>query len=643
MSLLICDSESDGFKYEGTRIWIMCAYDMTTKIYHVSVDDSVKQITDVHRLLDQHFTKMKLNSEFRTYDNHEGLIQFMNKHTVCFHNYFQHDKPLIKKLYPSFSPSGEDDSFILSQLFNPDRGKHSLEAWGEKFGVYKVEQETWGKWDDNMVARIIEDVRINTRVWHKLMKEKEEWEFYHRSWDKAIKIEYGVADIQGRQELHGVLFDEEKAYALADEIYCEIQKLDEHLLKIIPPVVSQLPEVEYETKPFTKSGGLKTNVVKWFENENVWGQFRRVTFAPINLNSYDQIKDFLYTQGWVPTTWNYKTDKSGKRKVKDENGNYIPTTPKLTEDSYGSIKGDTGKLVAKRAVLLHRARMVFNVDKQGKFKGFLNIRRDDGRIEAGAITNSTNTGRMAHRNLVNVPKPKDKDLWPSNTQLRELFIVPEGRVMMGIDADALEARMEAHACLPYEGGEAYAFELLEGDVHAKNAIDFETDRDGAKAPKYALTYGCSPERLAETLGCSIQKATRLYNRFWDNNTALKGFKDAIASYWKRTGQSHIIGIDGRKIITRSEHSLVNAYFQSTGSIAVKVAALYLDKWVRAEGLDAQQIIIYHDEIEYEVSPEHAERLGELASKAFEEAGKFLGIRVPVTGSPSYGKNWMEVH
>jgi DNA polymerase-1 len=412
------------------------------------------------------------------------------------------------------------------------------------------------------------------------------------------------------------------------------------------------------------------------------GPFCKVEFQPTNLNSPEQMKAFLLTQGWKPTTF---TEKG---------------SPQLTEDSYDSIKGELGQLIAKRAVLKHRAQMIFNITKQGELKGFLNIMRSDGRVEAGAITNATNTGRMAHRGLVNVPKPKDKDLWPSNIQLRELFIVPDDKLMMGADADGLEARMEAHACKPYPGGEEYAEDLIEGDVHSSTAYKngdmseeeyaffyrhkveeipipdedkeeydrLEGVRDSWKSPRYGLSYGAQPFKVNIILGvehprgckkdidvknscdrCSRStrgrcRGAEVFDGFWRANTALKGFKDRITKFWKtKGGKKYIIGIDGRKIWIRSEHSIVNAYFQSTGSITVKVAALFLDKWCRQKGLKSQQIIIYHDEVEYEVYPEEKEILEELTKRAFVKAGEYLGIRVPVTGSPKWGMNWKQVH
>jgi len=370
---------------------------------------------------------------------------------------------------------------------------------------------------------------------------------------------------------------------------------------------------------------------------SIAGPFCKVEFKQINLGSPEQLKAFLLSQGWKPREFTPKG--SPKITVKNSYGETVPC-PSLDE-----IEGKAGQLIARRYKLKHRAGIIFGIRKKdNKLTGVLNIMRSDGRVEAGAITNATNTGRMAHRGLVNVPKPKDKDLWPSNIQLRELFIVPDDKLMMGADADGLEARMEAHACKPYPGGEEYAFELIDGDVHAKNASFFGTDRDGAKSPKYALTYGCQPAKLAKTIGCSEAKAKKMFDAFWRGNTALSAFKERITKFWKKEGgKKYIVGIDGRKIWIRSEHSIVNAYFQSTGSITVKVAALFLDKWCRQRNMQAQQIIIYHDELEYELPPEEKEILGELTQRAFVKAGEYLKIRVPVTGSPKWGKDWRSVH
>jgi DNA polymerase I-like protein with 3'-5' exonuclease and polymerase domains len=252
---------------------------------------------------------------------------------------------------------------------------------------------------------------------------------------------------------------------------------------------------------------------------------------------------------------------------------------------------------------------------------------------------------------VNVPKAKDKVIY--GKRLRSLFTVPEGRKMMGIDAAGLEARMEAHYCYMFPGGEEYAKELIEGDIHSKNAVAFgyikedgTPDRNKAKSPKYALTYGSQVEGLAETMGLSKQEAQAVFDTFWENNTALSKFRDKVTELWKQRGGKKggfLRGLDGRKLYARSPHSLVNMMFQSAGSIVVKTASVFLDHWIEKEGLDAFRVIHQHDEFQLEYNPECEERLQFLAEKSFRDAGKYWNLNVPILGDVKIGDNWACTH
>lgn len=387
----------------------------------------------------------------------------------------------------------------------------------------------------------------------------------------------------------------------------------------------------------------------------VSGPFCRVEWVPLNLDSDKQVKDYLFTQGWVPTTWNYQTDKAG-RKVKIA-GEYVKTSPKLTEDSYASIEGELGKLIARRNILVHRRRSVFNITKAGDLKGYLNLtRQSDGKIEARGIPQGTNTGRYRHSNIVNVPAGHAV----YGREMRELFTVEPGYVMVGTDASALEARMEAHYCYDFEGGIEYAHELVDGDIHSKNMEFFGTDRDGAKSPKYCLTYGGQPPTLADTVGCSLAAAQRMYDNFWRGNTALAGFRQHVEREYRNNGTTinmpqpggwiktttkngWILGLDGRKIMIRSPHSAVNAKFQSGGSIIVKMATIFMNKWIRERGLDAKQIIHMHDEVQFQVHPKDVEEMRDICMKAWRKSGEYFKLNVPIDGEVLVGHNWAECH
>jgi DNA polymerase I-like protein with 3'-5' exonuclease and polymerase domains len=234
---------------------------------------------------------------------------------------------------------------------------------------------------------------------------------------------------------------------------------------------------------------------------------------------------------------------------------------------------------------------------------------------------------------------------------------PKNYVMVGCDAKGLEARMEAHYCYGFEGGKEYAHEIMDGDIHSKNAVLFglspnlasvtDQQRDDAKAPKYAVTYGGQAPRLQELLGCSKGKSQEFFKNFWNGNTALKGFRDACVKIWKSRGGKnggYLIGLDGRKIRTRSEHSLVNCMFQSAGTIVVKTATCYLfNQWVPKLKLDAHLVIHMHDEYNAIVHKKDAEQYTELAVKAFVKAGEFWKLNVPTDGDAKVGNCWAEVH
>ena len=359
----------------------------------------------------------------------------------------------------------------------------------------------------------------------------------------------------------------------------------------------------------------------------VSGPFSRIEPIEFNLNSHTQLKEYLLSQGWKPTSF---TDKG---------------SPQLTEDSFASVEGDVPKLVARRSVLLHRIRLVKNTTKDGNEKGLCNLVRNDGRITAGGVPQGTPTGRFRHSGVVNIPKAYDPDV-VYGTELRSLFVAKPGYTLVGCDASALEGRVQAHYVFPYTGGPELADLVLNGDIHQKNADAWGVTRKQAKSPYYGLMFGCQPTKLQEILGCSVSKARRIYNRFWVDYPPLAALKEDLTEAWNKRGGKNggfIRGLDGRKLYGRSEHSLVNLLIQSAGAIICKTAVCYLNNWIQKEGLDAKQVIFMHDEVQLEVHPDHVDRVKVLAVKAFEKSGEFYKTNVPITGEAKDGPNWASTH
>lgn len=119
-------------------------------------------------------------------------------------------------------------------------------------------------------------------------------------------------------------------------------------------------------------------------------------------------------------------------------------------------------------------------------------------------------------------------------------------------------------------------------------------------------YGAQPPKLAKMLSISLNKAKQLYNDFWDAMPALKALKEKLEKYWEGSGRQFILGLDGRRIFTRSKHSLLNALFQSGGVIATKYTTLFMLENFENQGYcvdpfvgtpDVCSMIEYHDEVQ----------------------------------------------
>lgn len=192
-------------------------------------------------------------------------------------------------------------------------------------------------------------------------------------WGESYRLELRVAQIIRQQELNGWQLDIPLIKRHIENLEGMINQIDSEVLPRIPQF-KRTPNNALIQEPFTRSGDLSVRVKKWVGDVPVGGPFTKVYWEPINLDSDSQVKEFLLGQGWKPTEWNYGPD--GEK-----------TSPKLTEDSFGTIAGNTGQLISKRMVITHRLSIL---------NGLLRDVRPDGRIEARANTVGTNTFRMRH-------------------------------------------------------------------------------------------------------------------------------------------------------------------------------------------------------------------------------------------------------
>lgn len=671
---LVYDTEANNFYDEGTIMWCFCAKDMLTgKRWEFGGPDGLQPHKEEIREL---FRRAKI--------------------IVC-HNQIKHDLPQMYKLGIVSPKDWWDakvvDTFTISSLLNPDRpriagskGPHGLDAWGIRAGRLKPKQEQWEVWEESMLHRCREDVEINEWAFKYLQEESRQdaWQ-----WATAIDVEHKAAFIIAEQERNGWYFFKEKAEEHIKYLDDEIATID---VRVVPMMPAKMMIHTPIKKLFLKNGKYTKQICSWFdlqpedallENPPITncitnpefieehGIMARVSWETPNPNSDQQMKDFLLTQGWMP----------------DE---YTPKgSPRLTEDSLDSVTGDAGRLLARRKVLHSRRGQLENKNKPEE-KGWLSMIRSDGRIEAVCNPCGTNTGRARHKQIVNVPRTTSD----FGKEMRECFGVPENRNQLGYDASGLELRCLAH----YMNDPEYIHQVIHGDIHTINMVAAGLDdRDQAKTFIYALVYGAGDLKIGRIVGGNSTVGKELRYKFYQAIPAL----DALLKRTKTVAKRGFLrGIDGRKLMVRSDHSALNTQIQAAGASVMKYAYIYLDGWLTQEGykhdsrlmadiyapiVSVQKVGDIHDEGQLDVASEcitdvqsfsgsednakswtpderiwsapvlidgtkedgrwqrSYARPGELAVLAIRQAGETLQFNCPLDGEYKVGANWSHTH
>jgi hypothetical protein len=593
-----------------------------------------------------------------TTDSGVLLTSLKEADMIIGHNITGFDIPMIDKLYPGeieWTSKVIYDTFLASCLAFPDSNHgHSIEAWAEylRLPLKKVPITDWSTYTPLMGERCENDVGINLAVYEAIIKQAEIPK-------NVMDLECMVAMIHARQEMYGVLYDQTKASALYSHLEDELKLVREKITEGIPPTCKLVgttlpyygdPDVRQPSKgPYKQDGTLTAAAQKALNNHVVppsgggciWpsavGVFNRVEFVPFNLDSPKQVQQFLLSQGWKPTEWNFKREPGGKM---------VKTSPKLTESSWDSLPGDLGEMIGKYKMMSHRKRSIYNQQKNGKERGALSTVRSDGRVPAQAMTCATPTSRYRHMKTVcNIPRPKS----PYGKEIRSLFTVPEDAWMIGVDLSGIEARMMCHYARRFPGGEELVLRVLQKDktkdFHVFNSDVWDCSRDQAKNGLYALMYGCGEAKLASQLGKSKGTGGHWFDLFWQNNEALKHLIDELEGAFK-SGRT-IYGLDRRVLHIREARMALNTLLQGGAAVVFKVWMALVHKWIREQGLRPVlfQTIAYHDELQFEFhgTRDQAENVAKEICRLATEAGKLLEVRVPIEAAANIGKNWAETH
>ena len=110
----------------------------------------------------------------------------------------------------------------------------------------------------------------------------------------------------------------------------------------------------------------------------------------------------------------------------------------------------------------------------------------------------------------------------------------------------------------------------------------------------------------------------------------------------RDARASLPALDGRRIYLDSGHKALNYLLQSAEGITCKAAVAYTMDKFEEEGIDAEPLIFYHDEQQWEVREDQTARAAEICEESFREAPKWFGVTC-MDGEAMVGDNWYETH
>jgi DNA polymerase-1 len=531
-------------------------------------------------------------------------LQLQDECELIGHNLIGYDIPVLEQLLSAdFSKCKITDTLVMSRLANPSReGGHSLDNWGTILNCPKGDHNVWDVFSYDMLEYCIQDVRVNALVYQRLLLELRDFK------PECISLEHQVQAVISKQIKTGWLLDQEKAYHLLATLKEKKNDLEDEVHQVFKPLPTFVKQI---TPKIKKDGTLSVVGLKFLGEQwqTAVAPFSRIDFPVFNLGSRQQIGRHLQYYGWKPKQFT-------------ETGQAI-----VDEAVLGTVKGiPQAALIAEYLMIQKRVAQV---------QSWLEAVKEDGRVHGYVNSNGAVTGRMTHSspNMGQVPAVYS----PYGKQCRDVWTVPEGYKLVGMDASGLELRMLAH----YMNDEGYTNEILTGDIHTANqlASGLET-RDQAKTFIYAFLYGAGDAKIGSIVGGTRQDGKRLKEKFLRNTPSLGKLRERVSL---AAGRGYVYGLDGRRVYVRSEHAALNTLLQSAGAIVMKKALALLDQYATKWKIDYNFIGNIHDEIQTEVREEKAEVFGGLAISCVEAAGIHYKLNCPLAGEFKVGNSWADTH
>ena len=481
---------------------------------------------------------------------------------------------------------------IMSTLFNYET-KEFTDLLAEKFGsTWKAQGKTAADLDpEEIYEYAINDVLYTRRLFDLLKSDMDKYR-------SIFKLELNLAPIVAKMNLSGITIDSPKLTALATEANAELATRLNKMQEIVNQEVAKF-NATHDINALSMDPNGGADLIKRVGDLS--------TFKP---NSVKQIKTILF---------DLLNQLVIKRTEKGEPSTDAEVLEKYAEDgcefalelkNYRSLsKIITSYLEKIPEICSHTGKLYAN---------FKSVGTDSGRFKSDGVKNWAFEDRTV--NLQNQPRDDDQ------FNVRMSYVAPEGYTWVKCDYKQQEYRAMCNIA-----GETTAIEKFKAgiDFHTATArfmFDIPDDqevpkelRQIAKTVNFGLNYGMGIEKLAKTIGKTVQDTKALYDKYFLNlpnvqNLSKWAYDQCEKTEMVKTYFGRVRKLQWRDAPSKRVESIKNSAFntmiQGTSADITKIAMLRVkDRVLDRFGDDLVQLKLQvHDELDFIVKTEHLDEI-----------------------------------
>ena len=580
----------------------------------------------------------------------EGVDRFV------FHNGIQFDAPVINRLLgPTIPEHKVLDTLVVSRFVNYDntpikgvKGRHSLEYWGVRLGLHKGNFKDFSRLSEEMLSYCRNDVDITVKLYKKFLPKLN---------SPGLEVEHQIQWLCQRMHENGFEFNKEDANVCLSEVQSRMARLEAKFQTDFPPQLEIVNTLKFRRK---KDGYPVSSVSKarrtYPKTETKGSELLCYDWVKFKPSSPKDRIDRLWNAGWKPT------DKTKGHLLYLRGREEIPEK-KVRFETYGWMCNETNLATLPDTAPSGAKGLAEWLTLEGRRSSLqewigCEAKTNDGRIHGRFQHIGAWTGRMAHSapNQANIPAKfhgepisvvdQVKDRYDG--RLRSLFMVPDGCHLVGTDAEGIQLRVLAHLMQSEEYIEAIVSGKKEEDTDIHNvnrkALGMShVTRDMAKTFIYAFLLGAGVSKIAEILKVKPNEASQAVDNFTHSIEGLSKLKNEDIP--KAASKGYFLGLDGRKVVTPSQHKTLAGMLQNGEAVVMKHSSLLWTKQLNDRGIDYKLVTWPHDEWQTEVrgDRETAETVGLVQRLSIKTTGENLGLYCPLAGSSDTGKTWGETH